>query len=58
MSITSQYLAVIMTDSPFAQQISPFYSKPNLYCTRQASGETKNILKIFYLNAEYKTVYY
>ncbi|CAD8131428.1 unnamed protein product [Paramecium pentaurelia] len=58
MSITSQYLAVIMTDSPFVQQMSPFYSKPNLYCSKQASGETKNILKIFYLNAEYKTVYY
>ncbi|CAD8071055.1 unnamed protein product [Paramecium primaurelia] len=57
-SITSQYLAVIMTDSPFAQQLSPFYSKPNLYCSKQASGETKNIFKIFYLNGEYKTVYY
>ncbi|CAD8091731.1 unnamed protein product [Paramecium sonneborni] len=57
-SITSQYLAVIMTDSPFYQQMSPYYSKPNLYCTHQASGEFKNILKIFYLNAEYMTVFY
>ncbi|CAD8174972.1 unnamed protein product [Paramecium octaurelia] len=57
-SITSQYLAVIMTDSPIAQQISPLNQNPNLYCSRQTPEETKNILKIYYLNSEYKTVYY
>ncbi|CAD8086510.1 unnamed protein product [Paramecium sonneborni] len=57
-SITCQYLAVIMTNSPQAQQMSPFFSKPNIYCSIQPSEDTKNILKIFYLNAEYNTVYY